>query len=57
MAQRKTIEKPRYTCKDCKESYDWHNKGADGTMIFCRCRHFEFCKFLEHDYCDHFIHR
>ena len=22
-------EKPRYQCKDCKHSYDWHSKALD----------------------------
>lgn len=60
MAQRRTTkakEKPQYTCKDCKESYDWHNKGANGTMILCSCKYFKYCRFLNLDYCDHFIHK
>lgn len=40
MAARKTAPatKPNYTCKDCAHSTDWHNKGADGDPIFCRCK-------------------
>ncbi|TGY79993.1 hypothetical protein E5359_001855 [Bacteroidales bacterium] len=49
--------KPQYTCKDCKHSTDWQNKGADGSMIFCRCQFHKWCKFLNHDYCDNFIKR
>lgn len=50
----KTQEKPKETCKDCRHSYDWHCVGADGQMIFCRCPHQQWCKFLKHDYCSNF---
>lgn len=62
MAKRvKTVaEKPRYQCKDCKHSYDWHSKALDGHMILCRCKedkkteHGRWCKFLSDPQCEHF---
>lgn len=57
MATKKPAPKPQYTCKDCKHSTDWHEKGADGSMIFCRCQFHQYCKFLNHDYCEHFLKR
>ena len=60
MAPRKTPtkpQKPNYTCKDCAHSTDWHNRGADGTMILCSCKFHKWCRFLNRDYCDHFTHR
>lgn len=32
-------EAPKNLCRDCAYSYDWHNRGADGAPIFCRCPH------------------
>lgn len=56
-------EKPRYQCKDCKHSYDWHSKALDGHLILCRCKedkiteHGRWCKFLSDPQCEHFILR
>lgn len=59
MALRKTAAqtRPQYTCKDCAHSTDWHSRGADGSMILCRCRFHEWCRFLNRDYCENFAHR
>lgn len=59
MAARKTISNRavEYTCKDCAYSDDWHNVGADGQMIFCRCKYHQWSRFLNHDYCERFTKR
>lgn len=61
MATRRANAKPtateRLTCKDCVHSEEWQCKGADGSMILCRCKHHKWCKFLRHDYCEHFTRR
>lgn len=60
MAQRRTSkakQRPEYTCKDCRNAYDWQCKGATGKPFLCRCPHFHYLKFLNIDYCDNFIHR
>ena len=31
-------ENPKYKCKDCVHSYDWHSKALDGHLILCRCK-------------------
>lgn len=41
-------------CKDCKHSYDPHSKALDGHMILCRCKFFQYFKFLERGICDKF---
>lgn len=56
-------EKPRYQCKDCKHSYDWHSKSLDGHLILCRCKedkkteHGRWSKFLSDPQCEQFILR
>lgn len=42
------------SCKDCRHSYDPHSKALDGHMILCRCKFFQYSKFLERDCCDKF---
>lgn len=55
------VEKPRYKCKDCKHSYDWHEKAHDGSLFLCRCtldektEHGKWCKFLSDPQCKHFV--
>lgn len=56
-AMRPVADTPKGTCKDCKHSYDWHNKGADGSLILCRCPYHKWCKFLSSDYCENFKSR
>ena len=51
-------EKPKYQCKDCSHSYDWHSKALDGHLILCRCpfkqQGGKFCIFLSDPQCEHF---
>ncbi len=50
----KPYRKSGVSCKDCIHSYEPHSKALDGHMILCRCKFFEFSRFLEHDCCDKF---
>lgn len=57
------IEKPKHTCRECANSYDWHDKAFNGGMILCRCpydersKHGKFSKFLSDPQCDKFLKR
>lgn len=48
----------KYRCRDCTNSYDWHNKALDGHFILCRCPYKQhggkFCIFLSNLQCGHF---
>lgn len=54
---------PKFQCRDCAHSYDWHSKAIDGHDILCRCKQDEkseygkWCKFLSDPQCEHFKHR
>ena len=52
-------EKPQYTCADCANSYDYHERGWDGKPFLCRCPFYtggKFSRFLSDPQCnDHFI--
>lgn len=60
---KKPQEKPKFRCKDCIHSYDWHNEALDGHLILCRCKHDaksehgKWCKFLSDCQCERFIKR
>ena len=60
MARRVSVkgELAKYQCKDCANSYDWHNKALDGHLILCRCRYKKqggkYCIFLSAPQCEHF---
>jgi len=48
---------PQMTCRDCKHSYDWHEKGWDGKPFMCRCQYYtdgKFCRFLNDPQCENF---
>lgn len=53
-------ENPKYKCKDCVHSYDWHSKALDGHLILCRCKedektdHGKWSKFLSDPQCAKF---
>lgn len=42
----------RHLCRDCENSYDWHEKSVKGEFFMCRCPHHRFSRFLNHDGCD-----
>lgn len=56
--KRQTKEPPKYRCRDCANSYDWHSKALDGHLILCRCPHKQqggkYCIFLSDPQCEHF---
>lgn len=60
---RTQAEQPKFRCRDCANSYDWHSKALDGHLILCRCKldkKTEFgrwCKFLSDPQCEHFKQR
>lgn len=60
---RKQAEQPKFKCRDCAHSYDWHSKALDGHLILCRCKLDEktefgrWCKFLSDPQCEHFKQR
>ena len=58
---RKKPEQPKYRCRDCRHSYDWHSKALDGHLILCRCKYKQdggrYCIFLSDLQCEHFIKR
>nr|DAT92790.1 MAG TPA: RUBREDOXIN TRANSPORT, RUBREDOXIN, GUILLARDIA THETA [Caudoviricetes sp.] len=50
-------EKPKYQCRHCQHSYDWHEKNWRGEFFMCRCKFSEWCKFLSTPQCEHFLKR
>lgn len=58
---RKKPNQIRRHCYECAESYDWHEKGADGKPFLCRCRHRKeggkYSIFLDDYECGHFKQR
>ena len=60
-SRRKPVkEEPKYRCRDCAHSYDWHEIGANGQPFMCRCKYYtegKFCKFLSDHQCAHFLKR
>lgn len=57
MARKLVREKSEYHCRDCKNSYDYHELNWEGKPFLCKCPHFKFSKFLDRDYCDKFVKR
>ena len=54
MAKKVKLSETKYHCRDCKHSYDWHEKDYKGEFFLCRCPFFKYSKFLNKDYCEHF---
>ena len=56
--RRQAKEPPRFRCRDCANSYDWHSKALDGHLILCRCKYRQqggkFSIFLSDPQCEHF---
>jgi hypothetical protein len=53
-------EQPKYKCRHCQHSYDWHEIGANGKPFMCRCPFYKegkFCLFLSDPQCEHFLKR
>ena len=54
MAKKVKPSETKYHCRDCKHSYDWHEKDYKGEFFLCRCPFFKYSKFLNKDHCEHF---
>lgn len=50
-------EKPKYQCRHCQHSYDWHEKNWQGELFMCRCKFSEWSKFLSTPQCERFLKR
>lgn len=50
-------DKPAYTCRECRNSYDWHDKNWLGEPFLCRCKFYKegkFSLFLSDPQCNNF---
>lgn len=55
MARRKQYKaEARHACRDCKHSYDWHEKNWRGELFMCRCRIRPYSRFLDDPECEKF---
>lgn len=52
MAKKKEL--PTLFCRDCKHSYDYHEKNYKGEFFLCKCPFFKYSRFLNKDYCNEF---
>lgn len=53
-------EKPEHSCRECRHSFDWHEKDWRGELFMCRCPHHKdgkFSKFLNDPQCKLFESR
>lgn len=51
---------PEHRCRECRESYDWHEADYQGQPFLCRCRHYKagmYSKFLADRACRLFTPR
>ena len=51
---KKVKEKQTLFCRDCKHSYDYHEKNHKGEFFLCKCPFFKYSRFLNRDYCNEF---
>lgn len=51
---KKVEQKPTYTCKDCRNARDFHEKNYKGEFFMCKCDYQKRSMFLNRDYCDNF---
>lgn len=55
---KKTKENPNnYHCRDCKYATDFHERDYKGEFFLCRCKFFQYSKFLNRDWCSNFKHK
>lgn len=54
---KKVIPQSKYHCRDCRHSYDWHEKDWKGDVFMCRCKFSQWSKFLNRDICEKFERR
>lgn len=50
----KKINKTQFSCRDCKNSYDYQGINWNGDAFMCRCKFTKFLKFLNDNQCDYF---
>lgn len=58
--KRKKADTTDLRCRDCTESYDWHEPDYYGKPFLCRCQHYKagkFSKFLRDRACELFAPR
>ena len=58
--RQKAQEKPKYQCRHCGHSYDWHERDWKGEPFLCRCPYYKggrFSRFLTDPQCEHFLIR
>lgn len=51
---KKVQQKHTYTCKDCRNARDFHEKNYKGEFFMCKCDFQKRSMFLNRDYCDKF---
>ena len=52
---KKVAKEIKYRCRDCKHSFDRHEKSIDtGLPFMCRCPFEKWAKFLSDPACDKF---
>lgn len=54
MAKKQVKAKAQYCYRDCKNSYDWHEKNVDGEFFMCRCKLSQWSKLLSSPQCKDF---
>lgn len=54
MAKKAAQAKPRFTCRDCKNSFDWYGKDYKGDVFMCKCAKSQWSKLLSMPQCEHF---
>lgn len=47
-------KKEKLFCRDCENSYNFHEIGANGKPFMCRCKIDKYLKMLNHDFCENF---
>lgn len=51
---KKIAEKPKYSCKDCANARDFHERDSQGEFFLCKCDYQRRSMFLKRDYCGNF---
>ena len=45
---------PKYTCRECVHSYDWHGVNYKGEVFMCLCRISGYARLLSSKQCENF---
>lgn len=51
---KKIPDSPKHHCRECKYSYDFHEKDYKGDFFMCRCRLSKYTKLLDSYCCNKF---